>query len=262
MAETMDPAVKVDASAAAERMAAVGNMEALKASGAFDELMGQIDRGEIELDGKNGFIQHLISAGLERGLKTELTEHLGYEKHDYAGRSVVNSRNGSYPKTVATSAGDIDLAVPRDRAGTFIPCLVPMGSRHTGQLADVIVSLYAGGMTVRDIENHLASTLGTELSRETISKITDEILDEVLAWQRRPLDPIYPIMYLDAIVIKVRDGAHVKNKAAHLAIGVDLEGIKHVLGIWIAAAEGAKFAGPGLLRTGQPRRPRRAGRVL
>lgn len=239
--ENKDFAGKVDASAVAERMAAVGNMEALKASGAFDELMGQIDRGEIELDGKDGFIQHLIRAGLERGLKTELTEHLGYAKHEYAGREVANSRNGTYPKTVSTSAGDVALAVPRDRAGTFVPRLVPKGSRHTGQLADMIVSLYAGGMTVRDIEHHLATTIGTELSRETISKITDEILDEVLAWQNRPLDPIYPIMYLDAIVVKVRDGAHVKNKSAHIAVGVDMEGIKHVLGIWIAQAEGAKF---------------------
>lgn len=141
MIENNELTVKVDASAAAERMAAVGNMEALKASGAFDELMGQIDRGEIELDGKDGFIQHLIRAGLERGLKTELTEHLGYEKHEFAGRGVGKSRNGSYPKTVSTSAGDIDLAVPRDRAGSFVPRLVPKGSRHTGQLADMIVSL-------------------------------------------------------------------------------------------------------------------------
>ncbi len=203
--------------------------------------MDQIDRGEIELEGKDGFIQQIIKAGLERGLKAELTEHLGYGKNAYAGRAVTNSRNGSYPKTVTTNAGDVDLVIPRDRAGTFVPQLVPKGSRRTGGLADMIVSLYAGGMTVRDIEHHLASTIGTELSRETISKITDEVLDEVLAWQNRPLDAIYPIMYLDAIVVKVRDGHHVKNKAAHVAVGVDMDGIKHVLGIWIAATEGARF---------------------
>lgn len=239
--EDMDFAGRVDATAVAERMAAVGNMEALKASGAFDELMGQIDRGEIDLDGKDGFIQQLIRAGLERGLKAELTEHLGYEKHGHAGRMSVNARNGAYPKTVSTSAGDVSLSIPRDRAGSFVPRLVPKGVRHTGQLAEMIVSLYAGGMTVRDIEYHLASTIGTELSRETISKITDEVLDEVITWQNRPLDPIYPIMYLDAIVVKVRDGSHVKNKAAHIAVGVGMDGIKHVLGIWIAQAEGAKF---------------------
>ena len=236
-----NPVMKVDASKTAERMAAVGDMEALKSSGAFDELMGQIDRGEIELDGKDGFIRQIIKAGLERGLKAELSGHLGYEKNEYAGRAVSNSRNGTYPKTVSTSAGDVELGMPRDRAGTFVPRLVPKGSRRTSELADMIVSLYAGGMTVRDIEHHLASTIGTELSRETISKITDEVLDEVITWQSRPLDAIYPIMYLDAIVVKIRDGHHVKNKAAHIAVGVDMEGIKHVLGIWIAETEGAKF---------------------
>ncbi len=105
----------------------------------------------------------------------------------------------------------------------------------------MIISLYAGGMTVRDIEHHLVSTIGTEISRETISKITDEVLDEVLAWQQRPLDAFYPVIYLDAIIVKVRDGAHVRNKAAHIAVGVDMDGIKHVLGIWIQATEGAKF---------------------
>lgn len=105
----------------------------------------------------------------------------------------------------------------------------------------MIISLYAGGMTLRDIEHHLVSTFGTEISRETISKITDEITDEIMEWQQRPLDPFYPVIYLDAIVVKVRDGAHVRNKSAHIAVGVDLDGIKHVLGIWIQTTEGAKF---------------------
>ena len=232
---------KIDAVEAAEQIAAVGDMGALKSSGAFDELMAQIDRGEIELEGKDGFIQQLIKASLERGLKAELSDHLGYEQGDPDGRMVPNSRNGSYPKTVATSVGDVDLAVPRDREGSFVPQLVPRGSRRTGGLDDMIVSLYAGGMTIRDIQHHLESTIGTELSRETISKITDEVLEEVLSWQSRPLDAIYPILYLDAIVIKIRDGHHVMNKAAHIAVGVDVEGIKHVLGIWIQENEGAKF---------------------
>ncbi|MEX2502000.1 MAG: IS256 family transposase, partial [Trueperaceae bacterium] len=131
--------------------------------------------------------------------------------------------------------------VPRDRQGSFTPRLVPKGQRRLGGLDDMIISLYAGGMTVRDIQHHLARTLGTDLSPDTISKITDEVLEEVLAWQTRPLEALYPVMYLDAIVIKVRDGAVVKNKAAHIAIGVDLEGVKHVLGIWVQATEGAKF---------------------
>lgn len=231
----------VDASEAAEKIAELGSMEAVKSSGAFDELMGQIDRGEIELSGKDGFIQQIIRAGLERGLQAELTDHLGYDKHAAQGRGTENSRNGSYPKTVATVGGDIDVAVPRDRAGTFVPRLVPKGSRRTGGLDEMIISLYAGGMTIRDIAHHLETTVGTELSYETISKITDEILEEMTAWQNRPLEAFYPILYLDAIVIKVRDGHHVKNKAAHIAVGVTLEGIKHVLGIWVAETEGAKF---------------------
>ena len=118
---------------------------------------------------------------------------------------------------------------------------MPKGSRRLGGLDEMIISLYAGGMTIRDIAHHLATTLGTELSHETISKIVDEISEEVLAWQRRPLEALYPVIYLDAIVVKVRDGAHVVNKAAHLAVGVDMDGVKHVLGIWLQQAEGAKF---------------------
>ena len=231
----------VDAGAMAEKLAELGSMEAVQDSGAFDELMGQIDRGEIQLDGKEGFIQQIIRAGLERGLNAELTEHLGYEKHDAQGRGSGNSRNGHYPKTVSTIGGDIEVSMPRDRAGTFVPTLVPKGSRRTGGLDEMIISLYAGGMTVRDIAYHLETTVGTELSHDTISKITDEILEEMTAWQTRPLEPLYPIMYLDAIVVKVRDGHQVKNKAAHIAIGVTIEGIKQVLGIWVTETEGAKF---------------------
>ena len=210
-------------------------------SGVMDDLFAKIDAGEIDLDGDGGFIQQLIKSGLERGLQAELTDHVGYEKRDPEARVFPNSRNGSFPKTVSTNAGDVELRVPRDRDGSFTPRLVPTGTRRMSQLDDMIVSLYAGGMTVRDIEHHLASTIGTELSRETISNIVDEITDEVLAWQERPLEAFYPVIYLDALVIKIRDGGHVINKAAHIAVGVDLDGIKHVLGIWIQQSEGAKF---------------------
>ena len=216
-------------------------VEALEASGALDDLYARIDAGEVRFDGRDGLIQQLIKAGLERGLQAELSEHVGYDKGDPDAAAFPNSRNGSSAKTVATSVGDVDLAIPRDRAGTFTPMLVPKGTRRVGGLDDMIVSLYAGGMTVRDIEHHLVSTVGTEISRETISKITDEVADEVLAWQQRPLDSFYPVIYLDAIMVKIRDGAHVRNKAAHIAVGVDMDGIKHVLGIWIQATEGARF---------------------
>ena len=233
---TMDKTARLE-----RREAQRAGAEALERSGMLDDLFAQIDAGEVELDGPEGLIQQLIKTGLERGLKAELTDHLGYEKGDPAASQFDNSRNGTYPKTVGTVVGDIDLDIPRDRAGTFQPRLVPVGQRRLSRLDDMIISLYAGGMTVRDIEYHLTSTLGVDLSRDTISKITDEIADEVMIWQHRPLESFYPIIYLDAIVVKVRDGAHVRNKAAHIALGVDMDGVKHVLGIWVQTTEGAKF---------------------
>jgi putative transposase len=210
-------------------------------AGLLDDVMERVDAGGLALTGEGGFLPEMIKAVLERGLAAELTGHLGYEKGDPAGRGSPNSRNGTTPKTLATEVGDVPLEVPRDRAGTFEPRLVPKGSRRAGGLDEMIISLYAGGMTVRDIQHHLERTLGTELSHDTISKITDGVSEEVKAWQTRPLEEIYPIIYLDAIVVKVRDGHQVRNRAAYIAVGVDLDGIKHVLGIWVQATEGAKF---------------------
>lgn len=212
----------------------------LKSSGALDEIFARIDAGEA-LTGEQGLIGGMLKAALERGLDAELTEHVGYERGDAEASLHENSRNGTFPKTVSTEVGDLELAVPRDRNGTFTPMLVPKGSRRLDGLDGMIISLYAGGMTLRDIQHHLASTIGTELSHETISKITDQVAEEVLAWQQRPLEALYPVIYLDAIIVKVRDGGHVRNKAAHIAVGVDMDGIKHVLGIWVQATEGAKF---------------------
>jgi putative transposase len=214
--------------------------DSLKESGALDEIFARIDAGE-PLTGHAGLLHGMLKASLERGLDAELSDHVGYDRGDPAAGEFPNSRNGTFPKTVATEIGDIELAVPRDRNGTFTPMLVPKGVRRLDGLDAMIVSLFAGGMTIRDIGHHLASTIGTELSHETISKITDAVCDEVLAWQQRPLEALYPVMYLDAIIVKVRDGGHVRNKAAHIAVGVDLDGVKHVLGIWVQASEGAKF---------------------
>jgi putative transposase len=207
----------------------------------LEELVDSAGEGGVSLTGPGGFLPELIKAVLEKGLEVERTDHLGYEEGDPAGRGSPNSRNGSTPKTVQTEVGPVEIATPRDRAGTFEPRLVPKGQRRLGGLEDQVISLYAGGMTVRDIEAHFARTLGTELSRDTISKITDAVLEEVKAWQTRPLEEIYPILYLDAIMVKVRDGHQVRTKAAHLAVGVDCDGIKHVLGIWVQSSEGAKF---------------------
>src|SRR5690242_529875 len=227
----------VPGSAPAARQAINEMMDA----GLLDDLMSRIDAGSLQLTGDGGFIPEMIKAVLERGLAAEQTAHLGYEKGDAAGRGTPNSRNGTTPKTVATEVGDLRLDIPRDRAGTFEPRLVPKGARRLGGLDDIIISLYAGGMTIRDIQHHLARTIGTQLSHETISNITDAVLEEVKAWQNRPLDEIYPIVYMDALVVRVRDGHQVRNKAAHIAVGVDLDGIKHVLGIWVQPTEGAKF---------------------
>lgn len=213
----------------------------MKASGALDELFAKIDSGEVELTGDGGLVPALIKETLERGLVAEMTSHLGYAPGDREGKRTPNSRNGSYPKTVASEAGDIEISVPRDRDGSFTPRLVPKGSRRLGGLDDMIISLYAGGMTIRDIQHHLVSTIGTELSHETIANITDAVLEAVLEWQNRPLEEFYPVIYLDAIRVKVRDNGHVRSKAAHIAVGVDMEGIKHVLGIWVQNTEGASF---------------------
>src|SRR3954464_12900030 len=214
--------------------------ESLTASGVLDEISARIDAGE-PLTGHAGLLKGMLKATLERGLGAELTDHVGYERGDPEAAAFPNSRNGTSPKTVATEIGDVELAVPRDRQGTYSPMLVPKGARRLDGLDAMIVSLYAGGMTIRDIGYHLAATIGTELSPETISNIVDAIAEEVLAWQQRPLEALYPVIYLDAIVVKVRDGGHVRNKAAHIAVGVDTDGIKHVLGIWVRTTEGAKF---------------------
>jgi putative transposase len=209
--------------------------------GFLDQVMSSVDEGGVQLTGEGGFLPELVKRVLEAGLQAELTDHLGYEKHDRAGHGSGNSRNGFTAKRLGTEVGDIDVATPRDRIGSFEPRLIPKGSRRVGGLSDMIISLYAGGMTIRDIQAHLERTLGTELSHETISNITETVAEEVKAWQSRPLEAVYPILYMDALVVKVRDGHAVRNKAAHIAVGVDCDGIKHVLGIWVQTSEGAKF---------------------
>lgn len=167
--------------------------------------MARIDAGDVQLEGKDGLIQQLIKAGLERGLQTELSEHVGYDKGDADAAGFPNSRNGSFPKTVSTSIGDVELAIPRDRNGAFTPMLVPKGSRRLSGLDDMIISLYAGGMTVRDIEHHPVSTIGTELSRETISKITDEVADEVVAWQQHTSGTVQVVTENNIVITVITD---------------------------------------------------------
>lgn len=226
---------------AAARAANVSTMDGLLGEGWLQRAVAQVRESGGRLTGPDSFLSQMVKEVLEAGLDAELTEHLGYAKHDAAGRNSGNSRNGATPKTVFTEIGPVDLAVPRDRAGTFEPVLLPKNQTRLGGLSDIIISLYAGGMTVRDIGHHLQRVYGTELSHDTISTVTDAVLDKVKAWQTRPLDEVYPIMYVDALMVKVRDGAHVRNKAAHLVVGVDLDGVKHVLGIWVENTEAARF---------------------
>lgn len=192
----------------------------------------------------NELVRGLVQASINRALTAEMDAHLGYKNGDRDTKAQIgepNSRNGSYPKTAESNYGPVTVDVPRDRNGTFIPMMVPKGKRRLTDVDDMIISLYAGGMPVRDIQYHLAKTMGVDISHETISTITDAVRDEVTKWQDRPLEEFYPVIFLDAIRIKVRDGAHVVNKAAYIAIGVDLEGYKRILGIWIQSNEGSAF---------------------
>ncbi len=209
----------------------------LMGDGLLDELLERSldEAGGLRLTGEGSMLGELVKAVLERALEAEMTAHLGYERSERGGSAARgNARNGAAFKTVQTGVGPVPLQVPRDRAGTFEPVLVPKrAGRVSGGLDDMVISLYAHGMSNRDIIHHLAQVYGTELSAETVSRITDAVLEEVKAWQSRPLDPVYAVVFLDAIVVKVRDNQVVQNKPAYLAVGVDCDGEKHVLGIWL-----------------------------
>jgi transposase-like protein len=195
----------------------------------------------VELTGDGGLLTGLVRQVLQTGLEVEMTEHLGYERHAVEGRGSGNSRNGTTPKRVTTEVGQVDLQVPRDREGTFDPVTIPKYQRRLDGLSGNVISLYAKGLTTGEIQAHLEEIYDTAVSRETISKITDEIVEDMLAWQNRPLDPLYPVVLIDAIVIKVRD-AQVANRPVYVAIGVNLQGERDVLGLWLGptGGEGAK----------------------
>ena len=220
---------------------AAGRLADLVSPEAVDRMLADAEQAGMALDGPGGLLNQLTRTVLERALGAELDDHLGYVKGDPGGNGSGNSRNGSYDKTVTTAAGPVRFGVPRDRNGSFEPRIVAKGQRRLGQVDDMILSLYARGMTTRDIQAHLAEVYGAQVSPALISNVTGVVAEEITAWQTRPLDAVYPIVYIDALVVKVRDGGTVDNKAAHLAIGVDMDGYKHVLGIWLAAAEGARF---------------------
>ena len=178
----------------------------------LDQLLADYEKPE-DLTGDDGLFRRLKKALIERALGAELTDHLGYEKGDPAGPGKGNSRNGPSAKTVLTQDGEVQIAVPRDRAGTFEPQLIGKGQTRFDGFDDKILSLYARGMTVREIQGHLAELYGIEVSPDLISRVTDAVLDEVREWQNRPLDPVYPVVFLNALRVKIRDEGPVKNKA-------------------------------------------------
>ena len=206
----------------------------------LDDLLSGVTSPD-DLLGDGGLFRQLKKALMERALEGELTHHLGYAKGDVAGRKTGNSRNGHSRKTVLGEDGEIDLAIPRDRTGTFEPKLVPKGERRFDGFDDKVISLYARGLTVREIRGHLHELYGVDVSPDLISRVTDAVLEEVKEWQSRPLDQVYPIVFFDALRVKIRDEGTVKNKAVYVALAHDMEGQKHVLGLWIEQNEGAKF---------------------
>lgn len=222
-------------SAAAGRLADVFSPETI------DALLADAKSSGTPIDGAGGLLNQLTKAVLERVLAEEMTDHLGYEHGDPVGNGSGNSRNGHSEKTVSTTAGPVRIQVPRDRAGEFEPMIVPKRKRRIGQIDEMILSLYSRGMTTRDIQDHLAEVYDVQASPALVSKITDVVVDEITLWQNRPVDDVYPIVYVDAVRVRVRDRGAVTMKAAYLVVGVDVDGRKHVLGIWIDETESAKF---------------------
>jgi putative transposase len=205
-----------------------------------EELMKAV-RSPQELFGPEGLFHQLKAALMERMLEAELTEHLGFEKNAAEGRGKGNSRNGYTTKTVKTDTGPVEIRVPRDRNGTFQPQLVAKHQRRLEGFDDKVLALYARGMSVRDIQAHLRELYGTEVAPELISRVTDAVLDEMRAWQARPLEALYPIVYLDALFVSMRDGGTVTKKAVYVALGTTLDGERDVLGLWVQGSEGARF---------------------
>jgi len=205
----------------------------------IDQLLTDYKRPE-DIIGENGLLKELTKAILERALAAEMSEHLGYEKHE-AGQHRGNTRNGKSRKTLKGDFGELELETPRDRQATFEPKIVGKRQTRWAGFDDKIISMYARGMTTREIQGHLEEIYGIEVSPTLISNVTDAVVEEVKQWQNRPLEELYPIVYLDALMVKVRDEGHIQNKAIYVVLGVNLEGQKEVLGLWVAQTEGAKF---------------------
>lgn len=208
-----------------------------------DKLIADLVEGKTreEIFGKDGLLKQLTKRLVEHALEGEMTAHLGYAKHAVEGNNTGNSRNGKTPKRMLTQSETLAIEVPRDRNGEFEPQLVPKGRRRFPEFDDKVIALYARGMTTREIQGHLHELYGVEVSPALISSVTDAVLEDVQAWQARPLEAVYPIVYLDAIHLKLRTDGHVQTQAVYLALGITLEGEKDLLGLWVGESEGSKF---------------------
>ena len=206
----------------------------------IDKLLADYKKPE-DIIGENGLLKQLTKALLERAMQAEMTEHLGYEKHDPVGNNSGNSRNGATTKTLKGEFGEMPLETPRDRNGSYEPKIVAKGQTRWTGFDDKIISMYSRGMSTREIQGHLEDMYKVEVSPQLISNVTEEVMEEVKNWQNRPLDAVYPIVYLDALVVKIRDAGHVRNKAIYVAIGVNMQGTKEVLGLWSGQAEGSNY---------------------
>jgi putative transposase len=206
-----------------------------------EELVARARAEGVELVGPGGLLTDLTRTVLETALEVEMDDHLGYAKHAPEGRDRGNSRNGSRSKTVLTEVGEVEIAVPRDRDGSFEPKIVKKRQRRLAGVDELVISLAAKGLTTGEIAAHFADVYGAEVSKDTISRITDRVLDEMAAWQTRPLDPVYPVVFIDAIRVKIRDGK-VANRPVYTVVAVNLDGERDILGLWAGdGSEGAKF---------------------
>ena len=205
------------------------------------ELLARADGDPVRLVGPGGLLSDLTRRVMEASLEAEMTEHVGYEPYDPAGHHSGNSRNGTRAKTVITDIGPVTIEVPRDRAGTFEPVMVPKRTRRLGGVDQMVLSLSAKGLTHGEISAHLEEIYGAKVSKETVTRITDSVIETMAEWQNRPLDAVYPVMFIDAIHVKIRDGA-VANRPIYVAIGVTVDGERDILGLWIGdGGEGAKY---------------------
>lgn len=208
------------------------------------ELLKDVDFKKLtpeQVTGRNGLIQQLTRRIIETAMNAEMTDHLGYEKNERSIEKSSNSRNGKSSKKVITNNGEVEIEIPRDRNAEFEPQIIKKHQKRFDLFDEKIISMYALGMTTRDIQGHLNDIYGVDVSPDLISTVTNEVLKDVLEWQSRPLDPVYPIVYFDAIIVKGRTDGKVANKSVYTAIGINITGKKEVLGLWIAESEGAKF---------------------